>query len=159
MTDNKIQLKNENILKLEICTEDGESTGDFLEFDLEDIELPLKLQECETKIKQNEMWLGIQKKQIERRPDKKGKKLLSANQESLIKLLNEFYARQTKAWEIFLGDGAISKILCGRKPYYTMFAELNEQLMPLMPKIKENCKSIQEKIKTKYMKKETDVME
>ena len=154
-----IQLKNDNLFKIGIKNNEGQDTGEVITIDMEDIELPLKLQECETKIKQNEMWLGIQKKQIERRPDKKGKKLLSANQESLIKLLNEFYARQTKAWEIFLGDGAISKILCGRKPYYTMFAELNEQLMPLMPKIKENCKSIQEKIKTKYMKKETDVME
>ena len=154
-----IQLKNDNLFKIGIKNAEGKDTGEIITIDMEDIELPLKLQECETKIKQNEMWLGIQKKQIESRPDKKGKKLLSANQESLIKLLNEFYARQTKAWEIFLGDGAISKILCGRKPYYTMFAELNEQLMPLMPKIKENCKSIQEKIKTKYMKKETDVME
>ena len=154
-----IQLKNDNLFKIGNKNNEGQDTGEVITIDMEDIELPLKLQECETKIKQNEMWLGIQKKQIESRPDKKGKKLLSANQESLIKLLNEFYARQTKAWEIFLGDGAISKILCGRKPYYTMFAELNEQLMPLMPKIKENCKSIQEKIKTKYMKKETDVME
>lgn len=154
-----IQLKQDNLFKIGIKNAEGKDTGEVITIDMEDIELPLKLQECETKIKQNEMWLGIQKKQIESRPDKKGKKLLSANQESLIKLLNEFYARQTKAWEIFLGDGAISKILCGRKPYYTMFAELNEQLMPLMPKIKENCKSIQEKIKTKYMKKETDVME
>ena len=154
-----IQLKNDNLFKIGIKNNEGQDTGEVITIDMEDIELPLKLQECETKIKQNEMWLGIQKKQIESRHDKKGKKLLSANQESLIKLLNEFYARQTKAWEIFLGDGAISKILCGRKPYYTMFAELNEQLMPLMPKIKENCKSIQEKIKTKYMKKETDVME
>ena len=154
-----IQLKNDNLFKIGIKNNEGQDTGEVITIDMEDIELPLKLQECETKIKQNEMWLGIQKKQIESRPDKKGKKLLRANQESLIKLLNEFYARQTKAWEIFLGDGAISKILCGRKPYYTMFAELNEQLMPLMPKIKENCKSIQEKIKTKYMKKETDVME
>lgn len=154
-----IQLKNDNLFKIGIKNNEGQDTGEVITIDMEDIELPLKLQECETKIKQNEMWLGIQKKQIESRPDKKGKKLLSANQESLIKLLNEFYARQTKAWEIFLGDGAISKILCGRKSYYTMFAELNEQLMPLMPKIKENCKSIQEKIKTKYMKKETDVME
>lgn len=154
-----IQLKNDNLFKIGIKNNEGQDTGEVITIDMEDIELPLKLQECETKIKQNEMWLGIQKKQIESRPDKKGKKLLSANQESLIKLLNEFYARQTKAWEIFLGDGAISKILCGRKPYYTMFVELNEQLIPLMPKIKENCKSIQEKIKAKYNKKETDVME
>ena len=47
MTDNTIQkigLKNENILKLEIVDEKGNSTGEFLEFDLEDIELTFKYQ-------------------------------------------------------------------------------------------------------------------
>ena len=47
MTDNTVQkigLKNENILKLEIVNEIGESTGNYLEFDLEDITLPFKYQ-------------------------------------------------------------------------------------------------------------------
>ena len=53
MTDNVIQLKNENILKFEIATEDGKKTGDFLEFDLEDIELPFKYQELLEKMKKS----------------------------------------------------------------------------------------------------------
>ena len=48
MTENTVQkigLKNENILKLEIVDEKGVSTGEYLEFDLEDITLSFKQQE------------------------------------------------------------------------------------------------------------------
>ena len=80
-----IQLKNDNLFKIGIKNNEGQDTGEVITIDMEDIELPLKLQECETKIKQNEMWLGIKKKKIKSRTDKKDKKLLRANKEYLIK--------------------------------------------------------------------------
>lgn len=153
-----IQLKNDNLFKIGIKNAEGKDTGEVITIDLEDIELPLKLQECEEAIKNNDKWLSMQKMIIEKRADRKGKKLLSANEEALIRVMNEYFKKQTDAWEIFLGKGTISKILCGRKPYYTMFAELDEQLTPLMPKLRANCTSIQEKIKAKYSKKESDVL-
>lgn len=154
-----IQLKQDTLFRIGIKNAEGKDTGEYIAIDLEDIELPLRLQECEKQIKDNDRWLQAQQIMINKRPDKRGKKLLSANEEAIIKVLNEYYIKQTKAWELFLGEGAIAKILCGRKPYYTMFAELDEQLMPLMPKLKNNCTSIQEKIKAKYSKKESDVLE
>lgn len=45
MTDNFIKLNKSDVLTLGIKTNDGKETGEFLEFDLEDIELPLKYQE------------------------------------------------------------------------------------------------------------------
>ena len=45
MTDNVIKLNKDNRLRLNIITADGKDTGEVLEFDLEDIELPLKYQE------------------------------------------------------------------------------------------------------------------
>ena len=45
MTDNFIQLQEDNILRLEIKDSEGKPTGEHLEFDLEDIELPLIYQE------------------------------------------------------------------------------------------------------------------
>ena len=56
MIDNTVQkigLKNENILKLEIVDEKGNSTGEYLEFDLEDIELPFKYQEIIERLKKS----------------------------------------------------------------------------------------------------------
>ena len=35
--ENFIQLNKDDVLRLEIRTDDGKSTGEFLEFDLEDI--------------------------------------------------------------------------------------------------------------------------
>ena len=44
MTDNVIKLNKNNILRLKIETADGKDTGEYLEFDLEDIELLLRYQ-------------------------------------------------------------------------------------------------------------------
>ena len=53
MTDNFIQLGKSDVLRLGIRTEDGKDTGEYLEFDLEDIELPLRYQELAEKDKKN----------------------------------------------------------------------------------------------------------
>ena len=53
MTDNFIQLKKDNVLRLGIKDINGNDTGEFLEFDLEDIELPLKYQELIERDKKN----------------------------------------------------------------------------------------------------------
>ena len=47
-----IQLKNDNLFKIGIKNNEGQDTGEVITIDMEDIELPLKLQECETKIKE-----------------------------------------------------------------------------------------------------------
>ena len=106
-----IQLKQDNLLKIGIKNAEGEDTGEIITIDLEDIELPLKAQKSEEMIKNNNRWLQAQRVMIEKRPDKKGKKLLSANDEALLKTVNEYYKRQTEAYELILGEGSIKKIL------------------------------------------------
>ena len=53
MEENKIILGKNNILKFALYTDKGEKTGEYLEFDLEDIELPIKYAELIEKDKQN----------------------------------------------------------------------------------------------------------
>ena len=157
-----IQLKQDNLLKIGIKNAEGEDTGEIITIDLEDIKLPLRCQESEKMIKDNNRWLQAQRIMIEKRPDKKGKKLLSANEEALLKLVNEYYEKQTKAYELVLGEGAIKKILCGREMYITFFSDLEEQMKKLKPKLNQNAVDIKEKIKSiteKYGKKDSDVME
>ncbi len=48
-----IQLKKDNIFRIGIKDIEGNDTGEHLEFDLEDIELPLRLNECEAKHRKN----------------------------------------------------------------------------------------------------------
>ena len=157
-----IQLKQDNLLKIGIKNAEGEDTGEIITIDLEDIKLPLRCQESEKMIKDNNRWLQAQRIMIEKRPDKKGKKLLSANEEALLKLVNEYYEKQTKAYELVLGEGAIKKILCGREIYITFFSDLEEQMKKLRPKLNQNVVDIKTKIKSiveKYGQKDSDVME
>ena len=157
-----IQLKQDNLFKIGIKNAEGKDTGEIITIDLEDIKLPLRCQESEKMIKDNNRWLQAQRIMIEKRPDKKGKKLLSANEEALLKLVNEYYEKQTKAYELVLGEGAIKKILGGREMYITFFSDLEEQMKKLRPKLNQNAVDLKEKIKSiteKYGKKDSDVME
>lgn len=154
-----IQLKKDNILRIGIKEADGTDTGNVLEFDLEDIELPIRLQECFEEHKKNVQTLKGQYIIIDKKPDKKGKKLMSANEEAKIKAMQEFYKKEMEALDMFLGKGGTNKLLNGRKPYFTMFDDINEYLEPIVPLIKERAGSIEDKIKAKYAKKESDVLE
>ena len=70
-----IKLKKSNILKIGIQTEEGVDTGEYLEFDLEDIELPIKIQQCIEEHKKNQQFIRNQFIIIDKRQDRKGKKL------------------------------------------------------------------------------------
>ena len=69
MTDNFIQLKKDNVLRLGIKDINGNDTGEFLEFDLEDIELPLKYKELIERDKTNKEQLRNQMLIIDKRKD------------------------------------------------------------------------------------------
>ena len=145
-----IQLKKDNIVRIGILDCDGNDTKEHLEFDLEDIELPLKYQECIEKHKKNIQYLKMQFAIIEKKQDKKGKKLLSSNEEEKIKIVNEFYKREMEALDLFLGQNGTKKLLNGRKPYYTMYDDINEMIEPILPIIKKGFDNIEDKIKNKY---------
>lgn len=158
-----IQLNSSNTLKLGIKDNEGNDTGEILEFDLEDIELPLRYQEMIEEDKKNRQYLANQIKIIDKKQDHKGKKLLSANEEAKVKALNEFYRKETKVYEMFLGDGAIKKILNGRKLNLSIFDEcddiIEKQIMPVYKPYAENLeKNIKNRITEKYSKKEGEVI-
>lgn len=164
MTDNTIQkigLKNENILKLEIVDEKGNSTGEFLEFDLEDIELPFKYQEILEKLKKSRQNLKNQFVIIEKKQDHKGKKLMSSNEEEKLKALNNFYKEQVEIYNIFLGENGVQKLLNGRKLRWSTLNEIDELIeKQIAPQLNVTMDDITKKIKSKYSnKKEDNVLE
>lgn len=155
-----IQLKKDNILRIGIRNAEGQETGEHLEFDLEDIELPLRLNECEAKHRKNLENLKNQFIIIEKKEDKKGKFMLSWREEEKIKVLQEFYKREMEALDLFLGENGTKKLLNGRKPYYSMYEDISEILEPIKPKLKTNANDIINKIKNKYNQNvENDVLE
>lgn len=157
----KIGLKNENILKLEIVNEIGESTGNYLEFDLEDITLPFKYQEIIERLKKSRQNLKNQFTIIEKKQDHKGKKLMSSNEEEKLKALNNFYNEQVEIYNIFLGENGVQKLLNGRKLRWTTLNEIDELIeKQIAPQLNVTMDDITKKIKSKYSnKKEDNVLE
>ena len=148
--ENFIQLKKDNILKIGIKDSDGNDTGEHLEFDMEDINLALRLNECDEKHRKNLEFLRNQFIIIDKKEDKKGKKILSWKEEEKLKALKNFYAEEEKALDLFLGENGTKKLLNGRNPYYSMYEDINDILKPILPKLKLRADDIAKKIKDKY---------
>ena len=157
--ENFIQLKKDNILRIGIKTADGKDTGEHLEFDLEDLELPLRLNQSELEHKKNLKNLKMQTMIIDKKQDKKGKQMLSWKEEEKIKAYKDFYNKEMKALDLFLGEGGTLKLLNGRKPYYSMYEDIGEIIEPIMPLIQQRTQDITNTIKQKYKNKQSDVIE
>lgn len=162
MKENIIKLNNDNILRFTIEDENGNDTGNYLEFDLEDIELPLRYQELVEKDKKNKQWLDNQFTIIEKRQDVKGKKLLTKNQEDKLKAINEYLKKEEEVYDMFLGEDGVKKLLNGRKLRWTTFNEIDEIISDcIIPKLDINLDNMANKIKSKYKidEKEENVLE
>lgn len=161
-SDNYIQLAEDDILRLGIKDANGNDTGNCLEFNLADIELPLIYQEIIEEDKKNRLDARNKIAIIERKQDHKGKKLMSANEEAKIKVMIEFYKKEKEIYDKFLGEGGVDKLLNGRKLSWTTLQEIDEIIEKyIMPKLEIKGDRIKEKIMKKYSNKnkEVDVLE
>ena len=152
MTDNKIKLNKSNVLRLEIETDEGIDTGEYLEFNLEDIELPLKYQELVEKDKRAKQDLRNQMLIIDKRQDVSTKnKLLTRNEEDKIKALNEFFNKEVEIYNMFLGKNGVQKLLHGKKLGWTSLQEIDEIIAKqITPHLQFNMDDITKKVKEKY---------
>ena len=151
MTDNVIKLNKSDVLTLKIETEDGKDTGEYLEFNLEDIELPLRYQELLEKDKKNKENLKNQMIIIDKRQDVKGKKLLTKNEEDKIRALNDFFIKEIEVYNMFLGPRGVEKLLNGRKFTWTTLQEIDEIIeKQIAPHLDISMKNITKKVKEKY---------
>lgn len=155
--ENFIQLKKDNILRIGIKDSNGIPTGEHLEFDVEDIELPLRLVDAQKLHDKNVEELKRKVYVIEKKQDVKGE-ILSKNEEEKMRAIKEFYEKEEEALDLFLGEGGTRKLLNGRKPYLTMWNDIGEIIEPIMPLLKVNTESVHEKIKEKYSKKEDNIL-
>lgn len=153
--------RSENLLRFGIKDENDNDTGEYLQFDVEDMSAALQYQDCVELHKKNLANFRNQIIIIEKKQDHKGKKLLSANEEAELKALNDFYAKEMEALDLFIGKGKTQAILdiMGRKPYFSMFQDIIEMLEPVMPQIEKGYKDFKNKIKNKYQIKEGNVLE
>ncbi len=155
-----IQLRKNDILKIGIKDSEGNDTGEYLTFDLEDIDLPLRINQCEFEHRKNLNWIQSQFVIIDKKKIQKNKGILNSNEKEKLYALKEFYKREMEALDLFLGKDGVKKILNGRNPYYAMYDDISEMLEPIMPKLQKSADDIKNKIKEKYsIKKEENVIE
>lgn len=151
MTDNIIQIKSNNVRRLKIVDIDGKDTGEYLEFQIDDIELPLKYQEITERLKKNKQWVKNQLIIINKRQDVKGKKLFSKNQEDTIKAMNDFFKKQEETYDLFLGKDGVKKLLCGRKMTWETFNEIDDIIEEqIAPYIDQDVDNLVDRITKKY---------
>ena len=161
-SDNEIQLKrNEDLLRLRIVDENGKDTGNYLEFDLEDIELPIKWQQLLEEDKKNRAYLRNQFTIIEKKEDHKGKKLLSANEEAKVRAMQDFYKKEVEIYNMFLGENGVQKLLNGRNLSWGTLDEIDSIIVEsILPKLEINAQNIKDKIMKKYSNsKEEGILE
>ena len=157
MTDNFIQLNKNDVLVLGIKDEEGNPTGEYMEFDLEDVELPLIYQEMAEKIKKNNTNLRNDLIIINKRQDAKGKKLFSKNEEDKIKAFKDYFEKQIEAYNMFLGEDGVRKLLNGRKVGWTTLDEIDHIIGDqIAPYFNNTMEKIEKKIKDKYKRKTTN---
>lgn len=159
-----IRLKKDNVYRLGIKDRYGNSKLDkdgnevCLEFDLEDIETPMKYNQCVIKIKKAKENLNNQYIIINKKQDVKSKNgFMSKNEEAKYNAIKQFYKELEEAIDLFIGEGGTNKVF-GSRRYITMWDDFNEMIEPFLPKIKINLDEIEKKIKTKYSIEDNEVL-
>ena len=162
-SDNTIQLKSsKEVLRLRIKDENGNDTGNYLEFNLGDLDYLLILQDMVEADKKNRNWLKNEYLIIDKKEDHKGKKLFSANEEAKIKATNEFYKKEAEIYDMFLGKDGVKKLLNGRKLTPGTLDEIDEIIEKgILPQLQIKTEDIKTNIMKKYgnQDKRSDVIE
>ncbi|MFR1647809.1 MAG: hypothetical protein ACLSWT_05615 [Clostridia bacterium] len=160
-----IKLKNQkDILKLGFQDENGNIIKDeknrevYIQFDLGDIDLPLKYNKCVNLIEQSRNNLKTQMIIINKKENHKGKQLLSSNEVLKVKAFKQFYKDMENAMDLFLGEGGTKKFLNGRNPYFEMWDDISEAIEPYMDKMKLTVDDMEKRIKEKYKMVDSDVI-
>lgn len=154
--------KEDSIYRLGINDKEGNIVKDdngkeiCLKFDLEDIELPLKLNKMDYEHRNNLNAVKMKIVAINKKPDKKGKYLMSANEEEVQKAIKDFYELEMKSLDMFIGEGNTQKILkvMDRKPYYSMYNDIQKMLEPHLPEILGTLDRVTDLIQKKYSEEE-----
>lgn len=157
--------KRTDILKLGLKDENGNVIKDltgkevYLEFDLGDINLPLKYNKCIDAVDTAKKNLKGQFIIIDKKPDqKKGKNRLSVNDEARVKAVKQFYKDMEIAMDMFLGQGGTRKFLNGKSPYWEMWDDIDEMLKPYYDKMHLTLSDMTDRIKEKYKVRESEVL-
>ena len=154
--EKKIKLEKDNILRLAIETSDGKTTGEYLEFDMEDIELFDRYQKMIDEDKKNKQQLKNKLVIIEKQQDFTRKdKIMSNNSYQKYEALKQFFNREVEIYNMFLGKNGVQKLLNGRAVTWTSLSMIDKIIEEqIIPYIDVDMQTIADKVKEKYSKKD-----
>lgn len=159
--EKKIVLNEDDTLILEIYDKKGNKTGEHLEFDMSDIELPLRYQELIESDRKNRETVRNKILVIEKRQDVPGKNYLTRNQEDEVRALVEFFKKEVEIYNLFLGENGVQKLLNGRKLKWDTLEEIDHIIEEqIKPYIETDTKRVIDKVKKaygKYQKSEEEI--
>jgi hypothetical protein len=148
--ENTINITNDDVLIIPI-TLNGVETGEVLEFDVNDIDLPLRYEEMLEKDRKNREWLRNKTIIINKKQDGPTKGYLSAKEEEMIKATKEFFEKEKEVYNIFLGERGVEKLLCGRKFGWTTLFKIDELIEKnILPHLDLSFKNLKANIMKKY---------
>lgn len=144
----KLGYKKENVYQLEV-----NDKGEYIEFDLLDIDLPDKILNAHNNIQKEMKYVNTQEK-ILRNKYKDNNILLS---KELYKLEKNYFTKMRSLFDSFLGEGACQKIF-GDVDRYGMFEDLLNALQPHFDKMKIDLDKIKKELIDKYSPKNKKVI-
>lgn len=143
-----IRVKKDDVYRIEV-----NDAGEYIEFDLLDIELPAKCLKASKELKKQHSIYNQKKLDLQRQ--------YKDNQELLFTKIHEadmeYCKKMRKIFDTFLGEGACQKIF-GSANRIGMFDDLFEQLQPHFEKMEINIEKVKEKIKEKYTQKDEGII-
>jgi len=155
-----IKLEKDDILRLPIYTSEGNPTGEVLEFDLKDIELPIKYQELIERDKKNRDNLQKQFLIIDKKEDVNDGGILSRNEKEKLKLVQEFLKEEVKIYNLFLGENGVEKLLNGSKLRWDSLKMIDKIIEEqIVPHLDFSIERMNEQIKEKYGEEKQEEIE
>lgn len=144
----KLGYKKENVYQLEV-----NDKGEYIEFDLLDIDLPDKIMNAYKELERAEKDVKIKEqiiyKKYNNNPNKKW--------EEIHKLEKEYFKKSREIFDSFLGKDACYKIF-GNTDRYGMFEDLLNALQPHLDKMQINVEQIKKNLVEKYSPNKKNVI-
>ena len=144
----KLGYEKQNVYKLEV-----NDKGEYIEFDLLDIDLPNKVMNAYKNLEKEQKNAKLQEQIIYKKyADNETKKY-----EEIYKIQKEYFKNTRQIFDSFLGEGACQKIF-GNTDRYGMFDDLLEALYPHLEKMQIDIENIKKSLVEKYLPNKKNVI-
>lgn len=147
--------------KFWIKTEEGKETGEYIEINLESIEILDKLDQFYHDYPKNRKWIRDELLIIRKKQDfiKKGE-LKSNNQRLETEALKKYFDMQKETFNLILGKNGVDKLLYGRELEWDTYDAIEKLITEkIIPELNVTMNKITDKIIKKYNVKKEDIEE